>query len=637
VSLGVSQDSLHSSRTKFCPAPSTGGDSLACEKELVAGFKGEHCGLVGHMGEETEWHASAQQRLHAAPISEQRGNPACIAVGQDAQLRVETCEKGRGNPNSIGSIHQGTIDFVRQRRGCVGLVGIRRAEQFQRTLAEGVLHFCRDGVGFGARTGNVGQQKYQARLDGSAVKKVAATTVRVITCADVNTGKAIQVDGTRSGTSGAERRGTQFDQRRSHPVLPRGTTVIKQGESILGQYINRVIAGGFTGRRSILNVDIQIPPLMTMGGGSFSEVAGVLLRLKCKRPLIVTDPFMMVTGVAERLHTQIREAGFSCKIFHETVTDPTTAVVEQGVGLYRDGGHDSLISLGGGSPIDTAKAIAMLVGNGGKVRDYRVPRNIPSAGPAHIAIPTTAGTGSEVTRFTVITDTESNEKMLIAGSALLPSAAVVDYELTLTMPPRLTADTGTDALTHAIEAFVSRKANPFTDGLALTAMKTIWSELPTCYREPNHRKARESMMVAATQAGIAFSNASVALVHGMSRPLGAHFHVPHGLSNAMLLPLVTSFSAEGAPERYAMCARAMGIAGEHDADSSAVRQLIRALYMRNAQLEVPSPKKFGIAEQEYIALIPTMAAQALASGSPQNNPRVPSVEEIETLYFQAWP
>jgi alcohol dehydrogenase class IV len=278
----------------------------------------------------------------------------------------------------------------------------------------------------------------------------------------------------------------------------------------------------------------------------------------------------------------------------------------------------------------------MLAAHGGRVRDYRVPHEIPLGGPAHLAIPTTAGTGSEVTRFTVITDVERGEKLLLAGDTLLPSAAVVDYELTLSMPARLTADTGTDSLTHAIEAFVSRKANPFTDGLALSAMRTIWRELPTCFHQPGNAQAREAMMLAATQAGMAFSNASVALVHGMSRPLGAHFHIPHGLSNAMLLPAVTAFSAEAAVERYAECARTMGLALADDSDQAAVDRLVRALYERNAELQVPSPKQFGIVEERYGSLVHTMATQALASGSPQNNPRIPTVEEIERIYRQAW-
>ncbi len=379
-----------------------------------------------------------------------------------------------------------------------------------------------------------------------------------------------------------------------------------------------------------------MPSLLKIGGGTFAEVASVLLRLNAKRPLVVTDQFMMKSELAARLQKQIRDAGLSCEIFHETLPDPTTTVVEEGVRVFAAGGHDSLVSLGGGSPIDTSKAIGMLAGNGGRVRDFKAPHAPPLAGPVHLAIPTTAGTGSEVTRFTVITDVETDEKMLVAGDVLLPTAAIVDYELTLSMPARLTADTGTDSLTHAIEAYVSRRANQFTDALALAAMQTIWRELPRSFHEPDNRSAREAMMLAATQAGVAFSNASVALVHGMSRPIGAHFHVPHGLSNAMLLPAVTAFSVEAALGRYAECARTMGIAAAGDSDAMAADQLIEGLYSRNAELQVPSPRQCGIDHERYLALIPTMTAQALASGSPQNNPRIPTAEEIETLYRQVW-
>jgi alcohol dehydrogenase class IV len=280
--------------------------------------------------------------------------------------------------------------------------------------------------------------------------------------------------------------------------------------------------------------------------------------------------------------------------------------------------------------------MSVLFRNGGQMRDYKVPAEIPAAGPPVIAIPTTAGTGSEVTRFTVVTDTETDEKMLIAGLACCPSAAIVDYELTLTMPLRLTADTGIDSLTHAIEAYVSRRASPFTDGLAKNAMGLIARNIRAACAEPENRAAREAMMLGATTAGMAFSNASVALVHGMSRPIGAHFHVPHGLSNAMLLPAVTAFSVGAAAERYADCARTMGIAAADDPANKAADLLIEALYRRNAELEVPTPKQYGIAEEQYFAKIPLMAQQALASGSPQNNPRVPTAQEIEALYSACW-
>jgi alcohol dehydrogenase class IV len=382
--------------------------------------------------------------------------------------------------------------------------------------------------------------------------------------------------------------------------------------------------------------EIQIPPIVKIGGGALREVPSILRRLCVKRPLIVTDPFFARQGVAGQLREGITGAGLECAVFSETVPDPTTDAVTAGVAVFLDGKHDSLVSIGGGSPIDTAKAIGMLVHNGGEAREYKIPNTIPKASPPHVAIPTTAGTGSEVTRFTVITDSTRDEKMLIAGTTLLPSAAVIDYELTMSMPARLTADTGTDALTHGIEAYVSRKANSFSDVFALAAIKIIWAQLPTAFREPDNHPAREAMMLAATLAGIAFSNASVALVHGMSRPIGAFFHVPHGLSNAMLLPAVTAFSADAAKDRYADCARAMGLASANDSSQSAVANLVSALYRRNEELQVPSPKTHGISERRFFEVIPVMAAQALASGSPQNNPRVPTATEIEQLYRSVW-
>ncbi len=226
--------------------------------------------------------------------------------------------------------------------------------------------------------------------------------------------------------------------------------------------------------------------------------------------------------------------------------------------------------------------------------------------------------------------------MLCIGLAYLPIAALVDYELTLTMPPRLTADTGIDALTHAIEAYVSRRANPFADGMAAAAMRAIAPNLRRVWADAGDRAAREAMMLGATQAGVAFSNSSVALVHGMSRPIGAHFHVPHGLSNAMLLPVVTAYSAPAALTRYADCARAMGVAADGEGDQAAVARLIDELARLNADLEVPSPRAYGIDEARWTALLPTMAEQALASGSPGNNPIVPTPDEIQSLYRQAW-
>jgi alcohol dehydrogenase class IV len=380
---------------------------------------------------------------------------------------------------------------------------------------------------------------------------------------------------------------------------------------------------------------IALPRILRIGGGAFREVRDVLQILGLESPLIVTDPFLRKSGLARILVDYLRPRG-EPRIFSETVSDPTVASVEAGLDFLGRGEHDCVIGLGGGSSIDTAKAIAVLAVHGGHMRDYKAPRELNSPGLPIIAIPTTAGTGSEATRFTIMTDEGTGEKMLCIGLAYLPQAALVDFELTLTKPMRLTADTGVDSLTHAIEAYVSRRANPFADGFALTAMKSIWANLRKACFEPQNRDARESMMIAATQAGIAFSNSSVALVHGMSRPIGARFHVPHGMSNAMLLPSVTEFSVPGAPERYAACAKAMDLVSPGASAAEAKERLVAGLQELNKTLQVPTPEAYGIDREAWEESIPTMVEQAIASGSPANNPLIPSAEEIEKLYLNLW-
>jgi alcohol dehydrogenase class IV len=380
---------------------------------------------------------------------------------------------------------------------------------------------------------------------------------------------------------------------------------------------------------------IAVPRILRIGSGAFVEAREVLQILGLENPLIVTDSYLRKRGLARMLSDSLKALG-EPRIFSETVLDPTVAAVEAGVEFLKKGRHDCVIGLGGGSSIDTAKAIAVLAVHGGQMRDYKAPHDQSDPGLPIIAIPTTAGTGSEATRYTIVTDEETEEKMLCIGLAYLPIAALVDFELSMTKPMRLTADTGVDSLTHAIEAYVSRRANAFADGFALTAMRAIWTNLPTACFEPYNRAAREAMMLAATQAGIAFSNSSVALVHGMSRPIGAKFHVPHGLSNAMLLPTVTQYSVSAAVERYAECARAMGMVPADIADEDAVGKLVRNLHGLNRALKVPTPAEFGIDRGAWEESIPLMVQQALASGSPANNPRVPSAEEIEELYREIW-
>lgn len=385
-----------------------------------------------------------------------------------------------------------------------------------------------------------------------------------------------------------------------------------------------------------MSIDIHTPPVLRFGAGSVGSIGELLATMGVARPIVVTDGFLVSVGVAAQVVEALRASGAEPAVFGDTIPDPTTDSLQAGLDAIRMHGADSIVALGGGSPIDTAKALSVLAVRGGHMRELKAPFQFTGAALPVIAVPTTAGTGSEVTQFTIITDSDTNEKMLCAGPGYLPKAAVVDFELTLSMPPRLTADTGIDALTHAIEAYVSRRANPVSDTYALAAISRIGRFLRRAYRDGADREAREEMMTAATLAGMAFSNASVALVHGMSRPLGAHFQIAHGMANAMLFAEITAFSVQDAVELYATCARALGVASSEDTDAVAADRLVAELRTLSAELEVPTPALRGIERSTWDELVPVMAQQALASGSPNNNPRVPTAEQVEQLYHAVY-
>jgi len=385
-----------------------------------------------------------------------------------------------------------------------------------------------------------------------------------------------------------------------------------------------------------MSVQIILPRILQVGVGASQEAGTVVKALECQRPLIVTDKMMVQLGYVARIQESLTALGIHSDVFDDTVPEPTVSSIQAGVEMVRDGSYDSIIAIGGGSPIDSAKAISILGKYGGVMRDYKFPRIVSEPGLPIIAIPTTAGTGSEATRVTIITDETNDEKMLCVGIGFMPTAALVDYELTLSLPARTTADTGIDALTHAMEAYVSKKASLYSDTQAIAAMKLLAPNLRRAFHDGSDRDAREAMMLGSTLAGVAFSNASVALVHGMSRPIGAFYHVPHGLSNAMLLPAVTEYSIPAAPERYADCARAMGVAEVSDSDEQANAKLMVELYAINEELQVPTPEQFGISREHFFGNLETMAEQAIGSGSPGNNPRVPSADDIIQIYKKLW-
>jgi|TARA_R110001583_G_scaffold50785_2_gene158577 alcohol dehydrogenase class IV len=381
---------------------------------------------------------------------------------------------------------------------------------------------------------------------------------------------------------------------------------------------------------------IYLPKFLDIGANAIENLPSLLKDIGCERPLVLSDKVMDTIGNVRRVRELLTKHNISSDQFLDTMTEPDEASLLPAVRLFLAGKFDCIVALGGGSVIDSAKAIGLLAKCGGRMRDYKVPYIVNQSIVPIIAIPTTAGTGSEVTKVTIITDNETDEKMLCMGPGLLPIASIIDYELSTTAPARIAADTGIDALTHAIEAYVSQKAGLFTEQLSLSAMGLIAPNLREAVNNPSNRDAKEKIMLGANMAGMAFSNASVALVHGMSRPIGANFHVPHGLSNAMLLPEITKYSVSAAQSKYADCARAMNIAEKHDSNGVAVTALINELMQLNIDLKVPSLSEFGVNKEDYFSCLDKMADQAIASGSPGNNPRVASKEEIIQLYKKIW-
>jgi alcohol dehydrogenase len=377
-----------------------------------------------------------------------------------------------------------------------------------------------------------------------------------------------------------------------------------------------------------------MPPVIMYGSHSFEKV-GEIAAEKGKKALIVSDKIMEGLGYVEKCRDFLKAYGISGIQYLGVASEPTDRYVAEALEVFNENSCDVIISLGGGSCIDTAKAVAVLAANGGYIGDYMGGKKRAKHAPVpHIAIPTTAGTGSEATDVTVITDTSNNVKMMIKQPAFMPSAAIVDPVLTASSPKNVTAATGIDALSHAIEAYISKKAHPMTDMYALSAMKLIVENIETAYHEGDNMTARANMSLGSLQAGIAFSNASVCLVHGMSRPIGALFHVPHGISNAMLLPAVLEFSKDNCVGRLADLGRIFH--KEKLKNEEAAEAAVLSVKKLCAKLGIPNLKGWGIGEEAFAQSLSKMAKDAIESGSPANNPRVPSMEELIELYMACY-
>jgi 1,3-propanediol dehydrogenase/alcohol dehydrogenase len=372
----------------------------------------------------------------------------------------------------------------------------------------------------------------------------------------------------------------------------------------------------------------QSPSRLVTGAGAVSHVGPEAARFGSKALLVTGRSSSKKSGALDKVIASIEAAGIEFVLFNDVPSDPEVVTVENGVSLARDTGCDVIVALGGGSPMDTAKGISMMLGNPGSIVDYEF-RPPEKAGPPIIAIPTTAGTGSEITRFTVITDTERTVKMLLQGPGLIPTVSILDPELTYTVPPDFTAATGMDALTHAAEAYLSSAATPLTDIHALAAVKLIAEGLVPATLNGKNTAAREKMLLGQMEAGFAFGNASVGLVHAMARPLGAHFGVPHGKANALLLATVMEYNRPAAPERFVRLAEALGVNIEGLSVKEAGLAAVEAFYALFEETGLPGRlSDYGITEGD----LDKLTQDAAASGSCSFNPRVPNETDIRSLF-----
>lgn len=371
-------------------------------------------------------------------------------------------------------------------------------------------------------------------------------------------------------------------------------------------------------------------PISILGVGCLEQIITYIKPMVFRKALIVSDKFLVESNLIQKLTDLLTQAGIFFIIYDNVSPNPTVDQVEYGLKLFQDNGCDFLISFGGGSPHDCGKAIALLVTNGGDIRNYVGLNKSKKVSAPLIAVNTTAGTGSELTRFCVITDTVAHRKMTITDWHVTPIIAINDAELMLGMPPGLTAATGIDALTHAVEAYVSTMATPVTDCKSLKAIELISKNLQTAVEKGSDSNAREMMVYAEFLAGIAFNNASLGYAHALAHQLGGFYNLPHGLANALMLPAVCEFNLSTVPQKYADIAKAFGkdttglsleVAGQLGIDG--IRKLIADLKLPQQLTNVR-----GFTPTD----IPVLASNALQDVCALTNPRQGTQQELENIF-----
>ncbi|EGR9007832.1 TPA: L-threonine dehydrogenase [Vibrio vulnificus] len=375
-----------------------------------------------------------------------------------------------------------------------------------------------------------------------------------------------------------------------------------------------------------------IPTVNLMGAGCLKDAADSIKAQGFTKGLIVTDKILNQIGVVKQVQDLLSERHIEAVVFDGTQPNPTIGNVNAGLALLKQNECDFVISLGGGSPHDCAKGIALVAANGGEIADYEgVDKSAKPMLPL-IAINTTAGTASEMTRFCIITDEERHIKMAIVDKHTTPLISVNDPELMLAKPASLTAATGMDALTHAVEAYVSIAATPITDAVAIKAIELIQAHLRTAVAHGDDIEAREQMAYAQFMAGMAFNNASLGYVHAMAHQLGGFYDLPHGVCNAILLPHVQRYNAQVCPERLRDVAKAMGVNVESMSAEQGAEAAIDAIVTLAKDVGIPAGiRELGAKSED----IPTLADNALKDACGFTNPKQATHEEISAIFEAA--
>ncbi len=376
----------------------------------------------------------------------------------------------------------------------------------------------------------------------------------------------------------------------------------------------------------------SVPQNITFGRGSLDKIPEVVSGMKVTKAFIVSGPHLNKAGLVEKVASKMKEAGLDSESFTETEGNPSTDTVEKAAARFKESGADLIVAFGGGSPLDVAKAVAVIGSYGGNITAYEGVGKVPGPVVPMIAIPTTAGTGSEVTAFSVITDHSRDYKLTVGSRFLLPEAVILDPELIYTVPEKTAAYCGVDAMVHALESYISLASSPFSDMCALQALELIGKNIRAYVADRSNADAAEGMLLGSLYAGIAFSHARLGDVHAMSHPVSAFFDVPHGLANAVILPTVVEYNAvEDAGKYYEIYKRVAQIAVSKDSFTPSM--LVNELKALNESLGIPnSLKKVGVDERKFDA----MADDAMKSGNIAVNPRKTTKEDIIKLYKSAY-